>query len=121
VVLITAFSVAVVATPLAMWLARRTGLLDHPGDLKVQSTAIPYLGGLGVAAGVVVGAAATRPAFILPLAMALALGVVDDARGVNAVVRLLAEVVIGVTIAALVPVRLPGPIGVLAVVLTTTA
>ncbi len=118
-VLIAAFSVALVATPLAMWLARRTGLLDHPGDLKVQSAAVPYLGGLGIASGVVVGAAATRPAFILPVAMALGLGVVDDARGVNPVVRLSAEVVIGITIAAMVPVRLPAPIGVVAVVLTT--
>jgi UDP-GlcNAc:undecaprenyl-phosphate GlcNAc-1-phosphate transferase len=80
VVLIAAFVVALVVTPLAMRLARRTGLLDRPGDLKIQTRPIPYLGGLAVAAGLAVGVVPARRALLLPLAMALALGVTDDAR-----------------------------------------
>lgn len=116
-VLILAFVAAVVATPLAMGLARRTNLLDRPGDLKIQTQAIPYLGGLGVAAGLVVGVVPGRPALLLPLGMALLLGVVDDARHVDPFVRLGVEVAIGLATAAVLPTRLPGVLSVVAVTL----
>jgi UDP-GlcNAc:undecaprenyl-phosphate GlcNAc-1-phosphate transferase len=115
VVVILAFVVALAATPPAMALARRLDLLDHPGELKVQTSPIPYLGGLGVAAGLTVGVAVARPSLLVPLGMALALGVVDDARHIGAVTRLAAEVAVGVSAAAMLPVRLPGPLGGLAV------
>lgn len=114
-VLIVAFLVAVAVTPLAMALARRLHLLDRPGELKVQTTAVPYLGGLGVAAGLAVGVAVTRPSLLVPLGLALALGVVDDAHHVRPIVRLAVEVAIGLSGAAVVPVRLPGLVGVVAV------
>ena len=114
-VLIVAFLLALVTTPLAMALARRTGLLDRPGDLKVQNVAIPYLGGLGVAAGVAAGLVPAHLSLLLPLAMALALGVLDDARPIGAATRLAAELVVGLATAAVMPVRLAGPLGVLAV------
>jgi UDP-N-acetylmuramyl pentapeptide phosphotransferase/UDP-N-acetylglucosamine-1-phosphate transferase len=117
VVLIVAFLVAVVATPLAMGLARRTGLLDRPGDLKIQTRAVPYLGGLGVAAGLAVAVVPARPALLLPLGLALLLGVVDDARHVDPVVRLAVEVAIGLATAAVLPPRLPGALSVAAVTL----
>lgn len=116
-VLIAAFVVAVVATPAAMWLARRTGLYDHPGHLKIQTSAIPYLGGLGVAAGLAVGVGWVRPALLVPLSLALILGVIDDARQIGAVSRLVAELGVGLTAAIVVPVRLPGVLGVSAVTL----
>lgn len=116
-VLILAFLVAVAATPLAMRLARTTGLLDRPGDLKIQTRAIPYLGGLGVAAGLAVAVVPHRPALLLPLGLALVLGVVDDARHVDPFVRLAVEVAVGLTTAAVLPTRLPGPLGVVAVTL----
>ena len=114
-VLIAALAAALVATPLAMALARRVDLLDHPGDLKVQTAAVPYLGGLGVAAGLVAGVAPVHPSLLLPLGLALALGLVDDARHIGAVTRLAAEVAVGLMAAAVLPVRLPGALGVAAV------
>ena len=116
-VLIAAFLVAVAATPLAMRLARRTGLLDRPGDLKIQTRPIPYLGGLGVAAGLAVAVVAARPVLLLPLGMALLLGVVDDARHVDPLVRLAVEVAIGLTTAAVLPTGLPGALSAVAVTL----
>ena len=116
-VLIMAFVAALVATRLAMTLAWRTGLMDHPGELKIQEKAIPYLGGLGVAAGLAVGAGGAHPALLLPLGLALALGIVDDARPIAPGTRLAAQVVIGLAAAAVMPVRLPGALGLAAVVL----
>lgn len=116
-VLILAFLVAVAATPPAMGLARRVGLLDRPGDLKIQTRPIPYLGGLGVAAGLAVAVVPARPALMLPLGMALLLGVVDDARHVDPVIRLAVEVAVGLTTAAVLPTRLPGALSVVAVTL----
>jgi UDP-GlcNAc:undecaprenyl-phosphate GlcNAc-1-phosphate transferase len=115
VVLIVAFVVSLVATPLAMALARRTGLLDRPGDLKIQTRPVPYLGGLGVAAGLAVAVVAPRPALLLPLGMALALGVVDDAHHVDPYVRLGVEVAIGLATAGVLSTRLPGALSVVAV------
>ncbi len=114
-VLIVAFLLAVATTPLAMALARRFGLLDHPGDLKVQSVAVPYLGGLGVAAGLATGAVLVDPRLLLPLGLALGLGVVDDARPIGAMTRLPVELVVGLLVATMLPVRLPGVLGVLVV------
>ncbi len=114
-VLILAVLLALVVTPAAGRLARRTNLLDRPGDLKIQAEAVPYLGGLGVAAGLAVGVIPARAALLLPLSLALALGVIDDARHISPVVRLAAEVVVGLTAAAVLPIRLTGPLGVLAV------
>ena len=44
------FAVALVATPVAGALARRLGVLDHPGPFKVQSEPVPYLGGVAAPA-----------------------------------------------------------------------
>jgi UDP-N-acetylmuramyl pentapeptide phosphotransferase/UDP-N-acetylglucosamine-1-phosphate transferase len=112
VVLIGAFLAALAATGAAMWLAPRIGLLDHPGELKVQTKPIPYLGGLGVAAGLAVGVAGAHPALLLPLALALALGVIDDARQIGPLTRLAVEIGVGLTAAAVVPIRFPGLLGV---------
>lgn len=116
---IVAFGVAFATTPLAMVLARRLQLLDHPGELKVHASAIPYLGGLGVAAGLAVVVVPRQPSLLLPLGLALGLGVVDDARHIGPVIRLAGEVAIGLAAAGVVPVRLPGVLGVAAVVVAT--
>lgn len=114
-VLIVAFLAALVATPLAMALARRIGLLDHPGELKIHVDAVPYLGGLGVAVGLAAGAVRARPALLLPVALALVLGVADDARPIGPTTRLAAQVVVGLAAGAVVPVRVPGLLGMAAV------
>jgi UDP-GlcNAc:undecaprenyl-phosphate GlcNAc-1-phosphate transferase len=103
VVVIVAFALALVATPAASAVARRTGLLDHPGALKVQTRPVPYLGGLAVFVAACLGPAIGRPAWLVPLALALALGTLDDARTLTPRVRLAGEVVVGLVAGALVP------------------
>src|SRR4029079_978616 len=97
--LIAAFGVAVIATPVAGWIAIRLGLVDEPGPLKVHAKPVPYLGGVAVLvalAGPVVGA---RPSLLIPLGLACALGLADDATDLPPVLRLAAEVELGVTAA----------------------
>ncbi len=110
-----------VMTPLAMRLATRTGIVDRPGPLKVHETAVPYLGGAAVLIGLGAVVAAVHPMLLVPLVLAAALGAVDDARGVPAVVRLVSEIGVGIAAAAVVPVRFAGPFGPIAVVLVVVA
>jgi UDP-GlcNAc:undecaprenyl-phosphate GlcNAc-1-phosphate transferase len=115
-----ALAVAVVATPVAGWVARRAGIVDRPGALKTHSTPVAYLGGVAVFLALLVGPlSAGRADLLLPLGAALLLGVVDDIHPLPSVVRLGAEICIGVLAAFVVP----GPVlvqvgsGVLVVVL----
>jgi UDP-GlcNAc:undecaprenyl-phosphate GlcNAc-1-phosphate transferase len=102
--LAVALVVAVVLTPVAASVARRTGVVDLPGPLKTHAAPIPYLGGFAVFGGVVVGVvAAGRVSLLVPLVLALALGTVDDARGLAPRTRLAAEVVVAVAGGAVVP------------------
>ncbi len=111
--------VGIVATYGAMGLARRVGLVDHPGRLKVQDHPVPYLGGLGVAAALALGLGlwagagsgrGTALVLLAPLALALGLGVTDDARGLTPWVRLAGEVATGLLVAWALPVRLPAAV-----------
>ena len=120
-VLIVAFLVTLAMTPAAMWLARRTGLLDRPGPLKIQQRPIPYLGGLAVAAGLAVAVATAKPLLALPLGAALALGVVDDSGHIQPFVRLAVEAAIGVATAAVLPNRIGGLLGWVLVTLIVVA
>src|ERR1700722_12275301 len=100
--------VALAATPMAIVLARRTGGVDRPGDLKPQSEAVPYLGGAAVFLAAIVGGALGRPALLIPLGLALALGVTDDVARLPPLVRLPGQLAIGGVVAAAVPTHLPG-------------
>lgn len=106
-----ALAATLVATPLAMRLAGRLDVVDRPGPLKPQAVAVPYLGGLAVFCATVVGAAAGRPLLLVPLALAVALGTVDDWRGLSPWVRLGGELVVGVVVAAVVTTHLGEPGG----------
>ncbi|HEV2068493.1 MAG TPA: MraY family glycosyltransferase [Acidimicrobiales bacterium] len=117
--LIVALLVAAACTPLAIVVARRTGVVDHPGPLKVQARPIPYLGGVAVFAGVAAGGALSAPRWLLPLALALVLGVADDVADVSSRVRLACEVAIAGAVAVAVPTGLPGVLGPAAVVVAT--
>ena len=107
---------ALVATaalvPVCIVVARRWDISDRPGPLKSQQTPVPYLGGVGVFAGVAVGACVGRPITLVPLAAALAVGVSDDRFNLQAPVKLCAQLGVGAIIAATQPVHLPGWIGV---------
>lgn len=103
-------AVTLVLTPLALRLALRRQILDHPNDIKAQASPVPYLGGLAIViafSAVVGGAALVRPphsnggilAVVLGLAVGLAiLGAVDDIRGLGPWVRLAAETAAGVVV-----------------------
>jgi UDP-GlcNAc:undecaprenyl-phosphate GlcNAc-1-phosphate transferase len=103
--------IALVATPLAAVVARRLGIVDHPGELKPQQRAVPYLGGVAVFVAAVAGGAVGRPLLLLPLGLALAVGVTDDAVHIAPAIRLAGQLAIGVIVAAVVPTHLPGPVG----------
>jgi UDP-GlcNAc:undecaprenyl-phosphate/decaprenyl-phosphate GlcNAc-1-phosphate transferase len=115
VVTVAAAAIALAVTPLAAALARRAGVVDRPGPLKVHPEAVPYLGGVGVAAGLAGAVVAARPALALPLLGALVLGVADDARDVPPRLRLAGQVGVGVVTAALLDVRLATGLGFVAV------
>ncbi len=102
-------------TPLAMAVASRLRVVDRPGVLKPQLSAVPYLGGLAIFPALVLGAAFAHSVVIAPLGAALALGTLDDAVDLPPWVRLGGQVVIGAGVAATVSSRLPGVIGPIAV------
>lgn len=93
VVLFASLSLSLVLVPLALTVARRFGLLDHPGPAKSHVEAVPYLGGAAIVisfAVVVLVATAVRPppsglpqlAGFLGIGVALALlGLADDLAG----------------------------------------
>jgi UDP-GlcNAc:undecaprenyl-phosphate/decaprenyl-phosphate GlcNAc-1-phosphate transferase len=104
-VAVGALVLALVATPLCARLAVRIGLVDRPGPLKPHAHATPYLGGLGLACGVGLGAGVLNPWLLVPLGLALALGTADDIRPLHPLIRLFGEVAIGLVLAAVVSTR----------------
>jgi len=91
-------------TPLALKFARRRAILDHPGDYKVQPSAVPYLGGVAIVVSfalvVMMGALlrplatfATEVPIVIGLGLALSfMGLIDDLKGMNPVVRFVIEI-----------------------------
>ena len=113
VVLAVSLLMSLVLTPVAIWLALRLGILDHP-RAEAHSQAVPYLGGAAIVvlwAVVVLVATAVRPppsglpqlAGFLGLAVLLALvGLVDDTRGgISPWLRLALEAAAGVGVWAM--------------------
>lgn len=113
------FAGAVLLTPLAIALARRTGFVDRPGPLKPQDSPVPLLGGLAVWAASLTGAAVSRPTIIFPLAAALLLGLADDRLDLPPSARLVGQAAIGAAVAAVLPLRFAAPGGDLLVVVAT--
>jgi len=119
VVVAGALITALVMTPVAMWTARRAGLVDHPGPLKVHAQPVAYLGGVGVASALAWGVGTARPSLLVPLGGALALGIVDDAIGLSPAIRLAGELAIGVAVGVCVPIGDPTALGVVFTALAT--
>jgi UDP-GlcNAc:undecaprenyl-phosphate GlcNAc-1-phosphate transferase len=105
VAVIVAFAITVVLAPVMARVARRVGIVDHPGPLKVHAEPVPYLGGIAVYAGLAAPIAFQHPALLVPLLLATALGLADDAVRLTPGVRLGCEAIVGVTVAWLVPTR----------------
>ena len=114
-----ALVVGLVATPLAIRLAVRLDVVDHPGPLKPQTAAVPYLGGVAVFAGLAGPVAVDRPSLLLPLGLALVVGLVDDVSPRSVGFRLVCQVAVAVTAAAVTPA--PGAFGVVATGVLTLA
>lgn len=109
-----ALAVALALTPVAIVAARRLGVVDRPGPLKVQQAPVAYLGGVAVlgavAAGLAVSAAASGQAplrALWPLGGACALGLADDVRALSPRLRLVAEAAVGVGVAVTADLRSP--------------
>ncbi|MBW3613452.1 MAG: undecaprenyl/decaprenyl-phosphate alpha-N-acetylglucosaminyl 1-phosphate transferase [Chloroflexi bacterium] len=100
-----ALVVGLVITPVVRGVAHRYGLLDYPGGRKVHQVPVPRLGGIGmaIAFGVAIGLASLvspnlgeteglrpnrAPAILAGVALLLVVGVIDDTRGMRAVVKL---------------------------------
>ena len=102
--LVIALIVTLVTAPILRRVAIRLGIVDHPGPLKTHHSPVPYLGGVAVFLGLLVGPIqADRLELLVPYTLALALGVVDDARALTPRMRLGSEMVIGLTAAVVVP------------------
>jgi UDP-GlcNAc:undecaprenyl-phosphate/decaprenyl-phosphate GlcNAc-1-phosphate transferase len=102
--LLVALIVTFVAAPFVRRFALRLGIVDRPGPLKTHRAPVPYLGGVAVFIGLIIGPIeADRIALLVPYALALALGVVDDARALTPRARLSAELLIGIAAAVVVP------------------
>ena len=122
-----AVALALVLTWAARWLGLATGLVDRPSaaepgeseQLKIHTTPVPVLGGLGVVAaalGALLVTGSGLPALVVAgVVMATAVGLVDDARPQPASVLLVALAVAGVPIAVGLPLGqlgLPARVGV---------
>jgi UDP-GlcNAc:undecaprenyl-phosphate GlcNAc-1-phosphate transferase len=103
VALIVALAVAVVVTPVVAWLAVRLGVVDRPGPLKVQTRPVPYLGGVAVFAALAGPLGWAQPTLLVPLGLALGLGLADDVADVSPRLRLASEVGIGAAAAIALP------------------
>jgi UDP-GlcNAc:undecaprenyl-phosphate GlcNAc-1-phosphate transferase len=106
-----ALAVALVMTPVARRVSFALGILDRPGPLKVQREPVAYLGGAAVFVALAAAIAVDHPSWIVPLALATALGIADDVRSISPRLRLLAQCTVGAAAGVVVPA--PGPVGVL--------
>ena len=106
-VLAVAAGVSFLVTPLVKRFAARVGAVDVPDDRKVHTTPTPTLGGLAIFAGVLAGLGVARmmgsfrPLFetssepigvLMAGAAMVALGTVDDVRGMKASTKLAGQV-----------------------------
>ena len=67
--------------------------------MKVHARSVPYLGGVAVLVAIAGPVLGERPSLLVPLGLACALGLVDDAAGLPPAVRLAAEIGLGVSAA----------------------
>ena len=97
----TALIVTLLATPVAIRIARRTDFNDVPGGYKAHGRATPYLGGTAVLAGLLaaalpLGDAAGRFGMVtLGVGVLWIVGTVDDRIGLGAGFRVLVELGLG--------------------------
>jgi UDP-GlcNAc:undecaprenyl-phosphate/decaprenyl-phosphate GlcNAc-1-phosphate transferase len=101
--LLTAFTVTLLAAPLAWKIAVRTAFFDHPVGYKEHSHPTPYLGGAAVMAGVLAGwlifdAAADYKRLLVAAMVLFAIGTLDDRIQLGVTLRLTAQVATAVAL-----------------------
>lgn len=103
---LVAFAVALLLTPLVRRLALRVGFVDNPTSHKIHQAPVALLGGVAIY-GAFVGAAlfqgATRGpllGIVLGATVLMLVGIVDDARGMQPWVKLLAQTAAGLVAVA---------------------
>lgn len=93
-----ALMTALLATPLAIRVAKKLNVVDLPGERKVHQTAIPRMGGVAIYGAFVLGALSlgiyTRQVASLLIggSMVMLLGWIDDVRGISPKIKLLGQV-----------------------------
>jgi len=109
-VFLGASALSLVLTPLAIKFALKRSVLDEPGGHKSHSSPVPYLGGVAVvlAFSLIVGLAAlldqstrgdSELVKVLAVGIGLALlGLIDDLKGLPALLRLAVEIGSGVVL-----------------------
>lgn len=93
------FCLTYVLTPLAGWIGRRCGAVDHPNERKIHTQPVPRIGGLALVISFFVTALSYHAKAIAPhtigiLAGGLIIftaGLIDDIRGLGAGFRLTAQ------------------------------
>ena len=113
-----AFSVAALAVS---WLARSRAsrvALDEPNARSLHTTAVPRTGGIGLLLGIAAGWAIIAPqlpwAWWAALALLIAVSLLDDLRGLSAVVRLAAHL-LAAALAAVALIPSPGALPVIVI------
>lgn len=108
---VASVSVTAVLVPLMKRVARRFGVLDHPGGYKTQNEPIPYLGGVAMAAATLVGvvflwqmglAARWGEGLVIMVAgvAMMFVGLADDLWNLSPWLRLAAQAVAATAVAA---------------------
>ena len=101
---VVSIAMALGLTPLALRIALKRQVLDHPGDYKVQDSPVPYLGGLAIvvafSAAILIATFISPPpggvrelVILLGLAVLLSLvGLGDDIKGFPPLFRFVVEI-----------------------------
>jgi UDP-GlcNAc:undecaprenyl-phosphate GlcNAc-1-phosphate transferase len=93
-----AFAIVVLLTPAVGGMARLLGVVDRPGDRRLNKRPIPRLGGLAIFLGILVPSLAflsldgEMRGIVLGAAVACVVGAVDDFRGLDPLPKLAGQI-----------------------------
>jgi len=102
-----AATVTVFTVPVAVWVARRIGAIDEPGERKIHSRPTPRLGGLAIylgflagflVMGLVQGLSARYLGLLVGGTLIFLVGAVDDARGLHPWLKLAGQVLAALSV-----------------------
>ncbi len=94
----------VLLTPVVRAIALRLDIVDRPGELKPQHAPVAYLGGVAVFLAALIGPVISQRAWVLlPMMLALGLGLADDVRPLAVPLRVGVEIGIATVAAIVVP------------------